>query len=178
MIMKHIGIFEYAEDIENALNQRKLENPYVALVTDGNWVDINGLRPVMGKWDYVGEDSSYWFNINEKDPSYWRDPVQIATFPSILNGNEVVARVGLYSDGDNWIVGIDAEGESDYDVFSVGTDEVETFETSNFALGTSEPSDTVPIQVEIEGGNYIMFQSTDNESAPLYMDTINPEYPE
>lgn len=178
--IKYIDKFETAEDVQTALDNGELNKPYVAKVGDA--LDFNSMTPttpVLGEWRYDEVEHIYGFYLNEQDPSYWVEPTLIATIlNAVCIGNEVQARVWLSFDVDSWVVRIDAEEGSDYEEFSVGTDEGDTFETSTFALGTSETSTTVPIQVEIEGGNYIMLKSTENESVVIEMDTINPEYPE
>lgn len=78
--MKHIGIFNTSGDVQTAIANESLLNPYVAKVSGA--LDYNSVVPAtMGVWS---EDTNS-FTILENDyQTYWYDPaVYIGTFNGV-----------------------------------------------------------------------------------------------
>ena len=60
---KYIGIYDTLEDVQDALDNGQLSNPYVAKTMDNGQIDYNSLSPV----DY----SQYWCTYYPLDAKIW-----------------------------------------------------------------------------------------------------------
>lgn len=77
--MKHIAIFNNSGDVQTALNEETLLNPYVAKVSGS--LDYNSIQPVgpcyLGEWSDDGA-GHYTFHINDTGATAWMNTVNIA----------------------------------------------------------------------------------------------------
>lgn len=95
-MINHIGKYNDAQAIQDALDAGTLANPYVAMTSAGT-IDYNSLQPTppapstMGYWTN-GEgtsESPYIFHITEEDTSYWEQDVYIGQLLTIYFSEEV-----------------------------------------------------------------------------------------
>lgn len=179
--MRHIAIFNNSGEIQAALDNETLANPYVALVS--GVVDYNSLSPTlpMGEWENFPDTNI--FNIIEDDLSYWSaDYIHIGTLHNVrLDENH------SFGDAEVYIIyrSLDNYWEIMFD-FGYGS------YNANFqGSGTDYPP------FELAGGNYHFYLRAEDvhgdgklsqfflaaldehyQYAVEYsMDTINPPYP-
>ena len=179
--MKYFGIYNNSGDVQTALNEETLVNPYVALVSGA--LDYNSIQPqsanYIGEWSYNGEDT-YTFQVLDDTYEYWEGGVGIATSELYFNGDLSHMTFELerhYDDGqgfDVWHMYIYPESS-----FSDGVD-YEFLGEDNYTwtvdeLKTSSAGDSDCLSVYFNGTDTFTFSDS---SAPLSLNTINPEYPE
>lgn len=174
--MKHFGIFDSAEDLQDALNAGAIENDYVALV-DGD-LDYNTMSPeepcYIGEWSDDGE-GNYTFDILDTDAALLENDTPIATAHNIdLNGYPTEIEVTLCEYmGNGWAVkfipqDVDA---SEYPIYNFVEGESEEWNTG--LLVSDEDSDST-VRVDYDGGVGFTFYSG-SANNPLNMTTINLE---
>ena len=170
--MKHFGIYDSAEDLQDALNAGAIENPYVALV-DGD-LDYNTMSPeepsYIGEWSDDGE-GNYTFDILESDPALWGNETTIATANLVLEGASTDVEITILYDNDEWRVvflpiGGEASNPPEYQ-FSEGTPY--TWDTG--VMTADDDSDAV-VMVDYDGGVGFTFYSG-SANNPLSLNTIN-----
>ena len=84
---KYIGIYDTLEDVQDALDNGQLSNPYVAKTMDNGKIDYNSLSPV----DY----SQYWCTYYPIDAKIW-----VQTGNSIYDRTEYTGGDGKISKAD------------------------------------------------------------------------------
>lgn len=175
--MRHIGIFSNSGDVQTAIEQETLLNPYVALVS--GVVDFNSVKPAgppMGTWSVVG--GVYTFTITETASTYWAQPVKIA---------EVVGydrSAGEAPSPVTWSLSLKYDGlwtiEYTYPAYSEpGTAHPDYGDKlDSLCLTSDTSSDAISIQTGLVSSNVISFESTNSGAATLVMTTIDPTYPD
>lgn len=180
--MKHIAIFNTSGDVQTALNEETLVNPYVALVSGA--VDFNELAPVApdykGVWSHATESglTVYTFTLIDTDMNDWTgtgEGYKIATIPNAYyDGAE--ADVEIYLGGAltyDWEVIFTAEDASGdevkdwYDGGSLGPQI-----TTRATLNSHDDSDVAYVMIEFDGATFKFWSS--NSVCDLVMNTINP----
>lgn len=73
---KYIGIYDTLEDVQDALDNGQLSNPYVAKTMDNGQLDYNSLSPV----DY----SQYWCTYYPIDAKIWVKTSDESYYPSMI----------------------------------------------------------------------------------------------
>lgn len=175
MALTRIGIFGSSEDIQEALDNGTLENPYVAYIDQEDRIDFNSLEPTpeaeyLGHWEQDG--SKYFFYIDNPDPELWADGVEIAVIPTAYYGESEGEVVVTLKNESNWTVAFDTDLLSDPEglTFYDGED---TQDTTQISLNSSDESETSYINVWFDGDATFSFSS--NGDVDLEMDTIDPE---
>lgn len=175
--MKHIGIFSNSGDVQTAIEQETLLNPYVALVS--GVVDFNSVKPAgppMGTWSVA--DGVYTFTILETDTSYWDNPVQIAT---VVGYDQ---NAGEAPDPVTWSLSLKYDGlwAIEYTYPSLSEPGIAHPDygdkLDSLCLTSKLDSDAIKIQTGLVSSNVISFESTNSGAAPLVMTTIDPTYPD
>lgn len=176
--MKHIAIFSNSGDVQTALNEETLINPYVALVSGA--VDFNELTPAYkGVWshEYVTESglTVYTFTLNDTDLYNWIPGYKIATVPgAYFHG--VQGDVDVVLEGDDmygWkaiFTMLDESGEDDILLYD-GTAPHPTT-TRDVTLNPLDDSVVAYIKL-IFDGTKVQFWSSE-AICDLVMNTINP----
>ena len=109
--MKHIAIFNNSGDVQTALNEETLLNPYVALVSGA--LDYNSLQPVQPC--YLGEWSTgtsfgktvYTFQILDDDMGKWMHERTISIIPNAyFDGHLTNVNIILAAPASNWVMSI------------------------------------------------------------------------
>lgn len=175
--MKHIQTFSNSGDVQTALNEETLINPYVALVS-GTSLDYNSLEPVhpcyIGEWT---NDSPGHYTFHVLDYEKFGGFIPIGTLKNVYyNGShdELDVVLNYDMDIDLWLLqftGVTGSANVEHSFYVPELwycDEV-----------TTEPeSSTAGVQVERKGffGNSTFEFFMDADDAPaLSMTTINPE---
>ena len=167
--MKHIGIFNTSADVQTAIENEALLNPYVAKVSGA--LDYNSVVPTpvpttMGTW--TGKS----FQITETGTTYWEQPVKIGVLNDVyMDGNQDSPNVMLSYNiiDDTWHMEFASEVASS------------PVEHSFSALDTRWESDVMTVPDESTSAIHVDFDGTDTftfEIADGFLTTINPEYPE
>ena len=129
--MKHIAIFNTSGDVQTALNEETLVNPYVALVSGA--VDFNELVPAgpdyLGVWSGDGQ-GTYTFTILDDDQSKWGANVEwlIGTFKNAYMEDadgDIDVKLVCNVDNDAWHMSYIRQDASDipYHTFEVNVSE-------------------------------------------------------
>lgn len=118
--MKHIAIFNNSGDVQTALNEETLLNPYVAKVSGA--LDYNSLQPApscfLGEWSDNGE-GHYTFQILDTSETSWRTQKQIASIPNAyFDGKPATVTVSLQRLGSDWTIEMTCEGASEPDTYA------------------------------------------------------------
>ena len=166
--MKHIGIFNTSGDVQTAIANEALLNPYVALVS--GVLDYNSIVPTpvpttMGTW--TGKS----FQITETGTTYWEQPVKIGVLNDVfMDGNQDSPDVMLtyLVLVDTWHMEFASDIASDQTMHDFIA--LDTWETS---VMTVPDESTSAIHVEFDGTDTFTFDIADG-----FLATINPEYPE
>lgn len=176
--MKHIAIFSNSGDVQTALNEETIINPYVALVSGA--VDFNELTPAYkGVWSHEYDADSgltvYTFTLNDTDRYNWIPGYKIATVPdAYFNG--VQGDVDVVLEGDDmygWkaiFTMLDESGEDEVLLYDGTAQRPST--TSFVTLNPSDDSDVARIEI-IFDGTKVQFWSSE-AIYDLVMNTINP----
>lgn len=175
--MKHFGIYTNSGDVQTALNEETLINPYVAKVSGS--LDYNSIQPVgpcyLGEWSDDGA-GNYTFQILDAEATAWSDGIQIGTLLNVyFNGSDepIDMPVKMTFDGSRWNVEYVEPNESSnlsYQ-FEEGVQDNWTCDE----VMTDPNSSTAQIQVEWDGvDTFVFFQSAPDEP-DLSMNTVNPE---
>ena len=177
--MKHIAIFNNSGDVQTALNEETLVNPYVAKVSGA--LDYNSLQPVgpcyLGEWSDDGA-GNYTFQINDTGATAWENLGNIGQLLNVhYNGDEMDMDVLIQFDGSYaWSIhfvpvgGDPSEGES----YDFNQDNPDTW-TSN--VMTDPGASTTPVFVNWDGEDTFVLAATESVTfkCPLSMNTINVE---
>ena len=174
-MIKHFGIYANSGDVQTALNEETLVNPYVAKVSGA--LDYNSIQPVgpcyLGEWSDDGE-GHYTFQILDAEATAWDNEVNIGTLLDVYyNGNQTNMYVILQFDGYNWNMSFVPVGgdPSDGETYSFTEDNPDTWTTSNTM--TDPGSSASPITVVWDGEDTFVLEATPDY--PLSINTINPE---
>lgn len=175
--MKHIAIFNTSGDVQTALNEETLVNPYVALVSGA--VDFNELTPAYkGVWSHATESglTVYSFTLNDTDRYNWIPGYKIATVPgAYFNG--VQGDVDVVLEGDDmygWkaiFTMLDESGEDEILLYD-GQAPAPTYTTSYVSLNALDEPSVAYIKLKLEGTT-VQFWSSDSV-CDLVLNTINP----
>ena len=181
-MINHIGKYNDAQAIQDALDAGTLANPYVAMTSAGT-IDYNTLSPTppapstMGVWTEP-QQNTHVFQITETGTTYWATEVKIGEL------------LGVYSDGNYG----DLDVMLDYSQGS-GTwhmvfyaEEASTIPEYDFEPGVSyiwesgvmtDPDQSNAIVfVNWDGVDTFVFQKNpEGAGQQLSMTTINPPYP-
>lgn len=175
--MKHIAIFNNSGDVQTALNEETIVNPYVALVSGA--LDYNSIQPYepsyIGVWSDDGE-GTYTFQILDAE-SFSLGTVKIATSELYFNGDLTNMQFWLTSyenDGWEWQMIInpvegDASERPEHMFYGA-----ETWHITELVTDTASSDG---IQVVYDGVDSFIFSSR-AAGAPLSLNTINPGYPD
>lgn len=177
--MKYFGIYANSGDVQTAINESALTNPYVALVSGA--LDYNSIQPqsanYIGEWSDDGQ-GNYTFQILDDTYEYWVQGVDIATSEMYYNGDlsEMRFQLWRYYDPEYagqywWRMYIYPEGSFsdglDYEFFSEDTWTVDE-------LKTSSSGDSDCLIIDFDGVDTFGIYAS---GAPLSLNTINPEAP-
>lgn len=118
-MINHIGKYNDAQAIQDALDAGTLANPYVAMTSAGT-LDYNTLSPTppapstMGVWTYNESGGYYTFKINGVNPEatmpyqdigqYWADQY-IGTLEGVYYQDSVIdleIKLSYETNGENW----------------------------------------------------------------------------
>ena len=170
--MKHIAIFNNSGDVQTALNEETLLNPYVAKVSGA--LDYNSLQPAcyLGEWSDDGE-GHYTFQINDTGATAWDYPVNIGQLVNVyFNGDQMNMDVTLQYDGYSWhmyfvpVGGNPSDGVS----YSFIQDNPDTWASDAM---TDPDGSASPVSVDWDSEDTFVLEATPDY--PLSMNTINPE---
>lgn len=165
--MKHIGIFSTSGDVQTAIDNGTLLNPYVAEVSGA--LDYNTVVPApttMGTW--TGKS----FQVTETGTTYWEQPVKIGVLNDVyMDGNQDSPDVMLSynSLSDAWHM----EFASNVASNPVEHDFSELDTHWDSGVMTVPDETTSAIFVEYDGTDTFAFTIADG-----FLTTINPDYPE
>ena len=176
-MIKHFGIYTNSGDVQTALNEETLINPYVAKVSGS--LDYNSIQPVgpcyIGEWSDDGA-GNYTFQILVDEASAWYYGIQIGTLLGVyFNGSDepIDMPVKMTFDGSYWSVEYVEPNES-----SNPSHQFEEGVQDNWVCDevmTDPNSSTAQIQVEWDGvDTFVFFQGAQDEP-DLSMNTVNPE---
>lgn len=178
-MINHLGKYNDAQAIQDALDAWTLSNPYVAMTSAGT-IDYNSLQPTppapatMGTWSNDGQ-GVYTFQITETDTTYWGTQVKIGELLGVYsNGNYGDLDVMLdYAQGSGtWHMVFYAEEASDTPEYDF--EEGVPYAWESGAMTDPDDSDAI-IVVDWDGTETFMFQT--RVLHPLSMTTIDPPYP-
>lgn len=170
---KYFGIYANSGDVQTALNESALTNPYVAIVSGA--LDYNSVEPAapsyIGSWTDYGE-GSYLFQVLDDSPEYWGNRVLIATTELYLYGDLTNMELYLeYINQDYWHMSFIPEGGEASDgkeyTFESGS---ESWDISDLST-TPDGSDDI-VTVTFDGTNLFTFHASQDH--PLSLNTINP----
>lgn len=172
--MRHIAIFNNSGDVETALDEQTLLNPYVALVSGS--LDYNSIQPVgpcyLGEWSDNGQ-GTYTFHILDAEASAWENSVNIGQLLNVsFNEDKIDMDVTLQFDGYSWIIYFVPAGHdpSDGESYSFTEDNPDTWSSNTM---TDPDSSSSPVTVTWNGVDTFVLTATPDY--PLSMNTINPE---
>lgn len=176
--MKHIGIFSTSGDVQTAIYNGTLLNPYVAEVSGA--LDYNTVEPApatMGTWSDDGQ-GVYTFQITETGDTYWEQPVKIGVLNDVyMDGNQDSPDVMLsFSILDKWHIEL-ASNIASSPVEHDFTDSVSDIWLEEGVV-TDPNESSASLEVSWDGVDTFVFQRNSSASGPaLSMTTINPDYP-
>lgn len=175
--MAFIGYFATSGNVQTALNEEKLFNPYVAYVEDDDRIDYNSLEPspvvnYKGVWSDDGE-GTYTFEILDTDTSNWGGE-DIGTFMNISYANgtkEIIVNLSYDIMEDYWNIRMTGEHISDEwsNQFVPGSDDEQST-----GLYTVDMSSDAEVMISYDGSYTFSFFTVDSNN-PLIMTTTNPE---
>lgn len=175
--MKHIGIFSNSGDVQTAINEETLVNPYVALVSGA--LDYDTLEPEachLGEWIDGGE-GSYTFLILDTGATAWENGVDIGTLLGVyFEGAQVDMNVRLTYNHNpglpGFVLELSAEGGSEtpnHEFYEHNSEGWDCYEVA------ADPDDSEAIlKAEWDGTDNFSFR-TAGDLHHLSMTTINPE---
>ena len=177
--MKHIAIFNTSGDVQTALDEQTLLNPYVALVSGS--LDYNSIQPVgpcyLGEWSNDGA-GHYTFHINDTGDTAWTIGVNIGQLMGVyFNGDQLNMNVKLespLSEPNNWNLYFEGAGDpSESPNYQFNEGSSETWEATD--VTTDGDSSTASVDVEWNGTDTFEFYQMASDAPALSMSTINPE---
>ena len=170
--MRHFGIYANSGDVQTALNEETLVNPYVALVSGS--LDYDTVEPEachLGEWSDDGA-GNYTFQILDNGATAWENGVNIGTLLGVyFEGAQVDMHVKLTCMGSIFKLELSAEGGSDTPTHEFYEDRPDNWDSG--VVTDLDDSDAV-ITVSWNGTDNFSFQTT-GHLHPLSMSTINPE---
>lgn len=176
-MINHLGKYNDAQAIQDALDAGTLANPYVAMTSAGT-IDYNSLEPTppapstMGVWSDDGQ-GVYTFQITETGTTYWGTQVKIGEL------------LGVYSDGNYG----DLDVMLDYNQGSgtwhmvFYTEEASNTPEANFEEGVPYiwESGAMTDPEESNSTVNVVWDGVDSFTIPIapgFLTTIDPPYPE
>lgn len=171
--MKHIAIFNTSGDVQTALDEQTLLNPYVALVSGS--LDYNSIQPVgpchLGEWSDNGQ-GTYTFHILDTGDTAWVNVVSIAQlfdlYPSGDGPYDMDVRLALnLGEPNSWTMEFHVDDQSDMPMqtFYEGSSEY----WNSGAMVNPNLSDST-VDVTWDGVDTFIFYQDG-----LNINTINPE---
>ncbi len=170
MYINHINKYASAQEIQDALDNGTLANPYVAMTTAGT-LDYNTLEPTPPAPTTMGTWTGKSFQVTETDTTYWGQPVKIGVLNDVyMDGNQDSPNVMLSYTimDDTWHMEFASEhastpAEHDFN-------DIDPFWNSGVM---TDPDESVSsIDVAYDGTDTFTFTIADGFLTP-----INPEYP-
>lgn len=178
--MAYIGYFVDSGEVQTALNEEKIVNPYVAYVAEDDRIDYNSLEPEepaepIAQWTYNPEGSSYEFVVLDTEALENAGDVLIATIPdAYFQGMQIDVDIVINYNGVDYNISFeDASGQAsarDYITFEDGVAEQNGISTEYTEINP-DSSDS-KIRVYYDGSEGFAFVSNDSDN-PLEMDTID-----
>lgn len=170
--MRHFGIYANSGDVQTALNEEILVNPYVSLVSGA--LDYNTLAPAcyIGEWS-DNSQGTYTFQILDSADAAWDGGVNIGQLTDVyFNGSQTNMDVQLQFDGYSWHIYLIPEGggQSDGESYNFTEGTPDTWVSNTM---TDTGASTSPVSVDWDGTDTFVFTAT--QDYPLVMNTINPE---
>ena len=183
-MINHIGKYNDAQAIQDALDAEMLANPYVAMTSAGT-IDYNSLQPTppapstMGVWSDDGQ-GVYTFQITETGTTYWENPVNIGSLDGVyFQGMLMDMDVVISWDPENgwWHMELQEANLSENPGYEfLPGDAADTWYQEGVL--TEPDSSNAYLQVYWDGVDTFVFQRyTDGSGPAISMTTINPEYP-
>lgn len=178
--MKHIAIFNNSGDVQTALNEETLINPYVAKVSGA--LDYDTLSPVspgpvpLGEWTYDGNLGFYNLQILDTDPTKWENMIQIATLTAETQDYPVY--MSYVSGENNWRLLFGDISDSESIDVRFNPDYRWDEAINSIIIGYGEDSSDVYPLVTWEASETTFIFYSSNSDVPLLMTTITPEYPD
>lgn len=168
--INHLGKYDDAQAIQDALNAGTLANPYVAMTSAGT-IDYNSLEPTPPAPTTMGTWTGKSFQITETDTTYWEQGVKIGVLNDVyMDGNQDSPDVMLtYTIMDGaWLMQFDSNVASN--PVDHNFDELEP--TWSTGVMTDPDESYSQINVEFDGTDTFTFDIADG-----FLTTINPDYP-
>ena len=184
-MINHIGKYNDAQAIQDALDAGQIANPYVAMTSAGT-LDYNSLQPTppapatMGVWSDDGQ-GVYTFQVLDAEAIgqiSQTDNVPIGNLNMVYyQGTQIDVNVELAYDGfSTWYVYFMSLGSGELDRVSFQEGTPITLSLDSFATGQDASSDY--LQVDWDGVDTFVFQRNPEGSGPsISMTTIDPPYP-
>ena len=175
--MKHFGIYASSGDVQTALNESALTNPYVALVSGA--LDYNTITPAsnyIGEWSDDGQ-GVYTFQILDAE-SFTLGDIEIATSELYFNGDltNMLFFLNAYdvNDGLGFKMCIYPEGGDSSDGVENEFTGADSWAIQEIRAGSGgQASDGLAISFDGAG----TFTFEDYSGGVLSINTINPEAP-
>lgn len=172
--MRHFGIYANSGDVQTALNEETLVNPYVALVSGA--LDYDTAEPeapcYLGEWSDDGE-GNYTFQILDTGATAWENGVDIGTLIGVyFEDTQTDMNVKLTYMGGMFKLELSAEGGSDTPTYEFYEDSPDGW-VCYVVAADPDDSDAI-LMVDWDGTNSFMFNTMSADN-PLSMTTINPE---
>lgn len=172
--MRHFGIYANSGDVQTALNEETLVNPYVALVS--GTLDYDTAEPedpcYLGEWSDDGE-GNYIFHVLDTGDTAWTNGVNIGTLLGVyFEGAQVDMNVKLTCMGGMFKLELSAEGGSETPSYEFYEGRTEFWEFQVVAADPDSSDATLKVNWD---GRYSFVFSTLSADHPLSMSTINPE---
>lgn len=177
--MKHIAIFNNSGDVQTAIENEALLNPYVAKVSGA--LDYNTLQPAqpcyIGEWSDDGQ-GHYTFQILDTGDTAWTNGVSIGQLMGVyFNGDQLDMDVKLtspLSEPNSWTLSFEGAGDpSESPLYEFHEGSQETWDCID--VMTDGDSSTASVHVEYNGTDTFEFYQMAQDAPALTMDTINPE---
>lgn len=176
-MIKHFGIYTNSGDVQTALNEETLINPYVAKVSGS--LDYNSIQPVgpcyLGEWSDDGA-GHYTFQILDDSAADWPYGIQIGTLLNVyFNGSDepIDMPVRMAFDGSYWSVEYVEPNESSNPSWQFEEGVQERWDCTDIMTETS--SSTASVHTAWDGVDTFTFACLAQDAPDLSMNTINPE---
>lgn len=170
--MAYIGYFSTSGDLQTALNEENLVNPYVAYIADDDRIDYNSLEPeepcYLGEWNYEG-DNTYIFSVDTENTGWEDNPIKIGELLGVsADGNigDLDIMLNYDTSNDCWHMEFFNSTFSNYPFYDF-PGQYELWETG--VMTDPNESGSV-IRVEWDGTSEFSVQVD-----PNFVSTINPE---
>lgn len=174
-MIEHFGIYANSGDVQTALNEETLVNPYVAKVSGA--LDYDTQQPChLGEWSDNGQ-GTYTFHINNTGDTAWTNGVNIGQLMGVyFNGGQLDMNVRLVSplsEPNYWTLTFEGAGdpsESPNNQFNEGSPDSWTSDVMSEASYSNST-----ITVNWDGVDTFVFECLADDAPDLSMNTINPE---